>query len=103
MSTQVLGFVLLAFFLAGFSPDAWAQVAPSGESSMLRPPPVSDKAYPNGVGAEKRTNYLRLGVTFRAGYIDNLYTGTSSGTLSETTYTIYPTIAFDQTTYRRDL
>jgi hypothetical protein len=102
MSTRVLSFVLLAAFLAGFSPDAWAQVVPSGESSMLVPPPVSDSGYPTGVGAEKRSNFFRLGVTFRTGYIDNLYSGASSGTISETTYSIYPTIAFDQTTYRRD-
>jgi hypothetical protein len=103
MSTRVLSFVLLAIFLVGFSLDAWAQAVPSGESSMLVPPPVSDSGYPTGVGAEKRSNFLRLGVTFRTGYIDNLYSGASSGTISETTYSIYPTIAFDQTTYRRDL
>jgi hypothetical protein len=103
MSTRVLSFVLLAVFLAGFSPDAWAQAVPSGESSMLTPPPVSDEGYPSGVGAEKRSNFLRVGVTFRTGYIDNLYSGTASGTISETTYSIFPTIAFDQTTYRQDL
>jgi hypothetical protein len=102
MSTRVLSFVLLAVFLVGFSLDAWAQAVPSGESSMLVPPPVSDSGYPTGVGAEKRSNFFRLGVTFRTGYIDNLYSGASSGTISETTYSIYPTIAFDQTTYRRD-
>jgi hypothetical protein len=102
MSTRVLSFVLLTVFLAGFSLDAWAQVVPSGESTMLVPPPVSDSGYPTGVGAEKRSNFFHLGVTFRTGYIDNLYSGASSGTISETTYSIFPTIEFDQTTYRHD-
>jgi hypothetical protein len=103
MSTRVLSFVLVAASLAGFSPDAPAQAVASGESSMLRPPPVSDQGYSNGVGAEKRSNYFHLGLTFRTAYIDNLYSGFSSGALSETIYSIYPTIAFDQTTSRRNL
>jgi hypothetical protein len=103
MPTRVLGFVLLAVLLAGFSPDAPAQAVPSGESSMLRPPPVSDEGYPSGVGAEKRSNYFRLGLTFSTAYIDNLYAGSSTGTVGETIYSIYPRIAFDQTTSRRNL
>jgi hypothetical protein len=104
MATRVLSFVLLAVLLAGFSPDAPAQALASGESSMLRPPPVNDEGYSGQVGAEKRSNYFRLGLTFRTAYIDNLYTGfSSSGTISETIYSIYPTIAFDQTTSRRNL
>jgi hypothetical protein len=95
---------MVAASLAGFSPDAPAQAVGSGESSMLRPPPVSDQGYSREVGAEQRSNYLRLGLTFRTAYIDNLYAGFStSGTISETIYSIYPTIAFDQTTSRRKL
>jgi hypothetical protein len=108
MSTRVLSFVLVAASLAGFSPDAPAQAVASGESSMLRPPPVSDQGYSREVGAEKHSNYFRLGLTFRTAYIDNLYAGfssngTSNGAISETIYSIYPTIAFDQTTSRRNL
>jgi hypothetical protein len=103
MSTRVLSFVLLAVFLAEFSPNAWAQAAPSGESSMLTPPPVSVDAYPKEIGSEERLNYFRVGLTFRTAYIDNLYAGSSTPTISETIYSILPTIAFDQTTHRRKL
>jgi hypothetical protein len=103
MSTRVLSFVLLAVFLAGFSPDAWAQAVPSGESSMLTPPPVSVDAYPKEVGSEERLNYFRVGVTYRTAYIDNLYANSLTGIISETIYSIYPSIAFDQTTSRRNL
>ncbi|HEY1580401.1 MAG TPA: hypothetical protein VGF82_25345 [Terracidiphilus sp.] len=103
MRTRVLSFVLLAGWLAAFSPDARAQVSPAGQGAMLRPPPVSDGPSSNQVGAEEKSNYLRLGVQFRVAYIDNLFAGSSTGTISETTYSIYPTIAFDTATYRHQL
>jgi hypothetical protein len=107
MATRVLSFVLLAALLAGFLPDAPAQTLASGESSMLRPPPVNDEGYSGQVGAEKRSNYFRLGVLFRTAYIDNLYPGSSitgsSSAIAETIYSIFPTIAFDAVTYRSDI
>jgi hypothetical protein len=68
---------------------------------MLRPPPVSDEGYSSHVGAEERSNFLRLGLRFSTAYISNLYPGSGTTAISETTYSIWPTIAFDATTYRQ--
>ncbi|MGB6744511.1 MAG: hypothetical protein WBE38_12775, partial [Terracidiphilus sp.] len=68
--------LILAFVVAV---PALSQVAPEAtggggdDSQMMTPPPVSNQSYPTAVGAETRSNYLRGGLTFTAGYIDNLY------------------------------
>jgi hypothetical protein len=85
---------------------ALSQVAPeasggtSDDTQMQTPPPVSNQSYPTEVGAEARSNYLRAGLSFSTSYIDNLYAG-SITPLGETTYSILPTIAYDQTTPRQ--
>jgi hypothetical protein len=95
--------LLLAFLLTA---PALAQVTPEAsggsgdDSQMMTPPPVSGQAYPSEVGAAARTNYLRAGLTFSTAYVDNLYLG-SATTSGETTYTVLPTIAYDQTTTRQ--
>jgi hypothetical protein len=66
-------------------------------AQMLTPPPVSSSITPVEVRSERRSNYLQLGMTFAAAYVDNLYAGTSPTPLSETTFSILPTISFDQT------
>jgi hypothetical protein len=49
-----------------------------------------------------RSNYLRYGVTFNAGYIDNQFVGSGNDPIrGETTFSIRPTIAFDATSYRQ--
>jgi hypothetical protein len=69
---------------------------------MLTPPPVSVEGYPSKVGSEERSNYLRAGVTFNAGYIDNQFVGFGNLPIrGETTFSIRPTIAFDATSYRQ--
>lgn len=68
---------------------------------MQLPPPVSIEAYPTEVGSEVRSNYLRLGVTVSAGYIDNLYAGSGNAVLGETTASVRPKIAFDATSFRQ--
>lgn len=94
---------ILALILAV---PALAQVAPEAEgdsdnnSQMMTPPPVSDQSYPTEVGSEARSNYLRAGLRFSTSYIDNYETG-SSNPIAETTYSILPMIAYDQTTPRQ--
>jgi len=97
--------VFLILGAAAAVPSA-AQVAPEANggtgdnSQMMTPPPVSGQSYPSEVGAEARSNYLRAGVNFGAAYIDNLYAG-STNPASETTYSVFPTIAYDQVTPRQ--
>lgn len=69
----------------------------AASAQMLTPPPVSSRTTPVEVSSERRSNYLQLGMTFAAAYVDNLYAGTTPTPLSETTLSILPTIAFDQT------
>lgn len=85
---------------------AWAQVTPSATggpatTEMMTPPPASGANYPTAVGAEERSNYLRAGLTFDTAYIDNLYAGSNGTSLSETTFSVFPTIEFDSSTGRQ--
>lgn len=83
-----------------------AQVAPSAtggtpDTQMETPPPVSGANYPTAVGAGARSNYLRGGVSYTTSYIDNLYAGSASASIAETTFSILPRISFDATTARQ--
>ena len=84
---------------------AWPQVSgpvsAGGSDQMATPPPVSGQAYPTEVGAETRSNYLRGGLTYNTGYIDNLYAGSGGAPLGETTFSIRSTISLDQTSARQ--
>jgi hypothetical protein len=102
MLIRVLSCALLVAAIApGLQSDAWSQAVPAKEGGMLTPPPVSVDAYPKEVGSEVRSNYLRVGANFSTAYIDNLYAGSKNAVVSETTYSIWPTIAFDETSYRQ--
>lgn len=68
------------------------------QDQMAIPPPVSGLAYPALVGAENQPNLLQGGMTFTAGYIDNLYPGYGVKPLAETTFSILPTFHLEQTT-----
>lgn len=82
----------------------WAQVDTNGsdpmdtsnDTRMLMPPPVSGQAYPTALGSEQRSNYLRYGLTFNSAYSDNALGG--SPPVSDVSYSIWPTIALDETT-----
>lgn len=82
----------------------WAQVDTNGtdpmdtsnDTRMLTPPPVSGQAYPTALGSEQRSNYLRYGLTFNSAYSDNALGG--SPPVSDVSYSIWPTIALDETT-----
>ena len=85
---------------------AWSQVdtnstAPASPindaAPMLTPPPVSGQSYPTAPASETRANYLRYGLTFSSAYSDNA-AESSSGTVSEASYSLWPTIALDETT-----
>lgn len=70
------------------------------DDQMATPPPISALPYPTALGTEERSNYLGLGMTFAAAYIDNLYPGYGHS-IADTTYSILPLVAFDQSTSLR--
>ena len=103
----IKGFLSIALFLAV---PACSQVEPSAtggelnadqDTRMLVPPPVSGEAYPAFFGAEERSNYLLMGITLDAAYVDNVLPGSTSKPVSDVTYSILPTIALNQTTPRQ--
>jgi hypothetical protein len=67
------------------------------ERLMLTPPPVSGQAYPVSPTSEERANFLRGGVVFNAAYSDNVLGSTSATPISDVSYSIWPTVAIDQT------
>jgi hypothetical protein len=67
---------------------------------MLTPPPVSGEVYPLSLTSEERANYLRGGVTFNTAYSDNVLGATSATPVSDVSYSVWPTIALDETTSR---
>jgi hypothetical protein len=52
------------------------------------------------VGSETRSNYLDAGLTFNTAYTDNVLGGASAHPVSDLAYSIWPTIALDETTSR---
>jgi hypothetical protein len=99
-----LGLVLLAAI------PAWSQVEPSAtgppqgteeDTQMMIPPPVSGESYPNVTGAETRSNYLKGALVFSTAYDDNVYAGVIAKPVSDTTFTILPTLTYDRTTPRQ--
>jgi hypothetical protein len=69
---------------------------------MLTPPPVSGQSYPVTTVSQERSNYLRGGLTFLSAYSDNVLgaTGPNSAPVSDVSYSVWPTIALDETTTR---
>jgi len=67
---------------------------------MLTPPPVSGQSYPLATVSEERSNYLLGGITFNAAYSDNVLGSTSLAPVSDVSYSVWPTIALDETTTR---
>ncbi len=72
------------------------------EHPMLTPPPVSGQSYPVAPVSQERSNYLRGGVTFTSAYSDNVLgsTGANSTPVSDVSYSVWPTLALDETTTR---
>lgn len=104
-----LGAVLLAAL------PGWPQAAPAADAPavavtglvdtgdrMLTPPPVSGEDYPVVFSSEERSNFLRGGVTFDFAHSDNVL-GSGPSPVSDNSYSIWPTLALDQTTGRTKL
>src|ERR1700722_9304065 len=74
----------------------------STDSRMMTPPPVSGQSYPQAPTSQERSNYLRGGVTFSSAYSDNVLgtTGPNSGPVSDVSYSVFPTLALNETTTR---
>jgi hypothetical protein len=80
--------------------DAPADTGIVGEDRMLTPPPVSGLSYPLAPASEDRANYLRGGVTFTTAYSDNVLASSGGAAVSDVSYSVWPTIALDETTTR---
>lgn len=102
-------------FVLLVAPPGWPQVDTNGNLSttqtdtsansenqarMLIPPPVNGQAYPATPASETRSNYLLAGLTFSPAYTDNLFAGTTANPVSDVSYSVWPTFAFDETTPR---
>src|SRR5258708_19597057 len=74
----------------------------NSETPMLAPPPVSGQSCPVAPVSQERSNYLRGGVTFTSAYSDNVLgaTGPNSAPVSDVSYSVWPTLALDETTTR---
>jgi hypothetical protein len=81
-------------------PTAADIVTSSDDARMLTPPALSGAAYPTAPASEERSNYLRAGVTFNSAYDDNVLGGISAHPTGDVDYSVWPTIALDQTTTR---
>jgi hypothetical protein len=85
---------------AGAQVTAADVTAKPDDTRMLTPPPASGEAYPLIPTFESRSNFLRAGVTFNAAYSDNVLGGVVGKPVSDTNYSVWPTIAVDETTTR---
>jgi len=77
-----------------------ANANPQDQARMLTPPPVNGEAYPTVPAAETRSNYLNAGLIFSAAYSDNVLGGITPNPVSDLSYSIWPTLALDETTPR---
>src|SRR5579864_6685511 len=83
------------------TPTNTNDTAPShSDDRMLISPVVSGQAYPTSLGSGERSNYLRGGLSFTTAYTDNVL-GTVNGTpVPDVSYSVFPTIALNETTSR---
>ena len=72
----------------------------SSSDQMMTPPPVSGQSYPTAPTAAERSNYLRGGMTFSSAYTDNALGSVNGHPVSDVSYSIWPTLALDETTTR---
>jgi len=99
MGTRVLLIVMLA------SAVAKAQVAPpaTGTKQMETPPPVNGANFPTQVAVQERSNFLSAGLVYSTAYVSNLYAGSAGPSIAEKSFSIMPTIVFDDTARRRHM
>ncbi len=67
---------------------------------MQTPPPISGESYPTAASGQERSNYLNGGLIFTTAYSDNTLTSANGNAVSDVSYSIWPTIAIDETTSR---
>jgi hypothetical protein len=78
-----------------------AVVGPESTSDQMQtPPPVSGQSYPTAPTSAERSNYLRGGVAFTSAYTDNASGSVNGHPVSDVSYSIWPTLALDETTPR---
>ena len=78
-----------------------AVVGPESTSDQMQPPPpVSGQSYPSAPTSAERSNYLRGGVAFTSAYTDNALGSVNGHPVSDVSYSIWPTLALDETTPR---
>lgn len=70
------------------------------EDRMITPPVVSGESYPAAPESQERSNYLRGGVVFTTAYSDNVLGSATGSPVSDESYSVWPTVALDQTTSR---
>lgn len=108
MKFSMMKQVWLGITLAIAAP-LWSQVEtnatetatnPVEDARMQTPPPVRGADYPTTGLSEVRSNYLRGGLTFSTAYSDNVLGSTTGNPISDVSYSIWPSIALDETTPR---
>ena len=82
------------------APDNGQEMAEPSDARMHTPPVVSGESYSAEPAMEERSNYLRAGMAFTSAYGNNAFATTNGKPVSEMNYSVYPTIALDQTTSR---
>lgn len=69
----------------------------TSDDRMTTPPPVSGADYPVRFTSETEANYLRGGLMFDSAYSDNVLTSAAGNPLGDVSFSVWPTIAIDQT------
>ena len=72
----------------------------TSDDRMTAPPPVSGQTYPTELTSEERSNFLRGGVSFTSGYMDNSLGAVNGHPVSDISYSVAPMVALDETTPR---
>jgi len=99
MRTRVILSLALWAATPVLAQTATETASPAMTALMQTPPPVSGKAYSIEVGPQ-RSNYLHAGLVFTTAYNDNVLAGTGTHPVADSSYSISPAIALDQTTSR---
>jgi hypothetical protein len=84
----------------GTSTDNASGAATTDSDRMQTPPQVNGMAYATDFTSEERSNYVRAGITFTSAYSDNAIGSVNGQAVSDISYSIMPTVAFDKTTPR---
>jgi hypothetical protein len=78
--------------------DAEADKTSDADTLLLVPPPVSGRAFATTFSGETQSNFLSGGVTFTGAYSSNVSYGSTP--VSDMSYSLWPTIELDKTTFR---